>query len=304
MFGKNEIVGKSYFKSDNFETIGYGGLDVDELLITSIFATLQGEGPLSGQRAIFIRLAKCNLACKFCDSYFDNGTLYTYDDVYNYMMETVKDWYKTNDVKSSKNASELFNSWNLVITGGEPLLQPNIFKFINKLSNSDYLSDFKNIQIETNGILPLPTNFPDNVMLVVSPKCSEKNGKVGTHIKPHDTVIKAMNCFKFVLTADTTSPYHGIPIWAKEYAAKYNKSIYVSPMNVYLKEPQAALEAAKSNREIGLKERSEVLERISFWENGLLDQVENRKNHEYAALFAMRNDCILSLQTHLLASLP
>jgi organic radical activating enzyme len=56
MFGTNTIVGKRHFSeaSDN------------SLLITSMFFTLQGEGPFSGQPALFIRLAKCNLDCSFC----------------------------------------------------------------------------------------------------------------------------------------------------------------------------------------------------------------------------------------------
>ncbi|MDI1351528.1 MAG: hypothetical protein PSV35_01985 [bacterium] len=47
MFGTNEIVGKSYFK----------GAKSDELLVTSRFFTLQGEGPFRGHPAYFIRLA-------------------------------------------------------------------------------------------------------------------------------------------------------------------------------------------------------------------------------------------------------
>lgn len=58
MFGKNEIVGQKYFK-DAAE---------DQLFVTSMFMTLQGEGIFRGEPAFFIRLAKCNLACSFCFS--------------------------------------------------------------------------------------------------------------------------------------------------------------------------------------------------------------------------------------------
>jgi organic radical activating enzyme len=63
MFGTNEIVGKKYFAD----------APADSLFVTSMFFTLQGEGPYSGMPALFIRLAKCNLDCSFCDTFFDDG---------------------------------------------------------------------------------------------------------------------------------------------------------------------------------------------------------------------------------------
>ena len=59
MFGLNEKVGKSYFKDAG-----------DKLFVTSIFYTIQGEGPMRGRPALFVRLAKCNLGCSWCDAFF------------------------------------------------------------------------------------------------------------------------------------------------------------------------------------------------------------------------------------------
>ena len=56
MFGTNEICGKKWFSE----------APTDSLYVTSMFFTLQGEGPFSGMPAMFIRLGKCNLACSFC----------------------------------------------------------------------------------------------------------------------------------------------------------------------------------------------------------------------------------------------
>ena len=43
------------------------------LNVNEIFYSLQGEGGRTGQASIFIRLAKCNLACSFCDTDFERG---------------------------------------------------------------------------------------------------------------------------------------------------------------------------------------------------------------------------------------
>jgi 7-carboxy-7-deazaguanine synthase len=56
MFGTNEIVGQKFFKDAPAES----------LYVTSMFFTLQGEGPYGGLPALFVRLTKCNLACSFC----------------------------------------------------------------------------------------------------------------------------------------------------------------------------------------------------------------------------------------------
>lgn len=56
MFGTNSITGKKFFAN----------APKDSLFVTSMFFTLQGEGPYAGQPALFIRLAKCNLDCSFC----------------------------------------------------------------------------------------------------------------------------------------------------------------------------------------------------------------------------------------------
>lgn len=56
MFGTNQIVGKRHFRD----------APKDSLFVTSMFYTLQGEGPYAGMPALFIRLAKCNLDCSFC----------------------------------------------------------------------------------------------------------------------------------------------------------------------------------------------------------------------------------------------
>jgi organic radical activating enzyme len=40
----------------------------DQVVVSEIFSSIQGEGYLAGRRQIFIRLAGCNLDCSYCDT--------------------------------------------------------------------------------------------------------------------------------------------------------------------------------------------------------------------------------------------
>jgi hypothetical protein len=61
--------------------------------------------------------------------------------------------------------------------------------------------------------------------------------------------------------------------------------------------------AAAYSPDASMETRSKA-EKVSFWEPGLLDNEQNRKNHEYAAALCLKYGLTLSLQTHLYASLP
>jgi organic radical activating enzyme len=278
MFGRNSIVGQKYFDNAG-----------DKLFVTSIFYTLQGEGPYRGEPAVFVRLAKCNLACSFCDTYFDGGDWLTYDElehrvfaaVMDYFDDTIPDWFN--------------HKVGLVITGGEPMLQKNLGTFLKQIEDR-----FAWTQIESNGTVW--QELPEFTTLVCSPKCLEKNGKPVKYLQPNKEMMDRADCLKFVMNADPDSPYSSIPDWAHEYAAQ-GKHVFISPMNIYNREPQKSKQLRSQKNDIGMEERSAVDEVISFWEEGLLDMGENQKNHEYAAQYCAKNGFTLNLQIHLYASL-
>ena len=96
------------------------------------FVSINGEGRLCGQLAIFIRFAGCNLNCSYCDTTWANEKNVSYDlmsstDIYEY-------------IKSTKVK-------NITLTGGEPLLQHGILELLELLSKDTELS----VEIETNG---------------------------------------------------------------------------------------------------------------------------------------------------------
>jgi organic radical activating enzyme len=274
MFGKNEIVGQKYFDKAG-----------DKLFVTSIFYTLQGEGPYRGEPAVFVRLAKCNLACSFCDTYFDGGDWLSPEELEARIFKAVVDYF-------GEEVPEWFREKvGLVVTGGEPMLQKNLGVFL------EYIKDrFAWTQIESNGTIV--QNIPDSTTLVVSPKCLEKNGKPVKYLEPNPKMLARADCLKFVMNADQDSPYSSIPDWARG-----DRKVFISPMNIYNREPQKSKQMRSEQNSITLEERSAVDEVISFWEEGLLDMKENQKNHEYAAKYCAQNGYILNLQIHLYASL-
>lgn len=275
MFGKNEIVSPAFFKN----------VEDNHLMITSVFATLQGEGPFSGEPAVFVRLSKCNRACTFCDTWFDSGDILSFDQIYQKIIDCVDKEAEKNNIDTNLFLHQLL----IVVSGGEPMLQKNLTSFLEFLHGKGFRT-----QIESNGDFLRP--LPDSTVLVVSPKANLNTGRYGD-LRPD--VFNRANVLKFVVSADPENIHHNIPSYANEFRQKKGpRSVFVSPMNVYNYEPN------KVGNNATLEMRSEVDERISFWTPGLLDQNSNQKNHEYAALLVMRNSFTLQLQTHLYASLP
>jgi 7-carboxy-7-deazaguanine synthase len=272
MFGTNQITGKKFFKDAPENT----------LFVTSMFFTLQGEGPYAGLPALFIRLAKCNLTCSFCDTFFDDGEWMTYQQINARAYHTMCEYWN--------NRGELVPEWVLpkgsisgmsypnvvlVITGGEPMLQANLGKYLSTQGLR-----WKAMQIETNGTID--QTLPTSVTVVCSPKCSEKNGVATKYLEPSKFILERADCLKFVISSDKTSPYSEVPEWAHEWKRNNpSKEIYCSPMNVYNTFPQKIKLLRAGKEVITMEERSTVDEVISFWEKDLLDLAANQANHEY-----------------------
>jgi 7-carboxy-7-deazaguanine synthase len=84
------------------------------LVVSEVFGpTLQGEGPSAGQLAAFVRLGRCNLACRWCD------TPYTWD----WDRHDPAEELHTMAVADVMARLDAMGAGLLVVTGGEPLLQ-------------------------------------------------------------------------------------------------------------------------------------------------------------------------------------
>lgn len=104
--------------------------------VAETFVSLNGEGSRSGQLAYFVRLAGCNLNCSFCDTSWANDP----DEKFKRMTE--HDIYE---------GIRLSGVTNVTITGGEPLLHPEISVLLKLLLSDELL----HVEIETNGSIKL-----------------------------------------------------------------------------------------------------------------------------------------------------
>lgn len=104
-----------------------------------IFHSIQGEGIHAGKPAVFLRLALCNLACVWCD------TRYTWDwEHFDEGREVV-----TISVDEAEEGIRRYGCPNLVVTGGEPLVQQRaLTPMLERLKDGGFW-----IEVETNGTI-------------------------------------------------------------------------------------------------------------------------------------------------------
>jgi len=127
-----------------------------------IFASIQGEGASAGRPSTFVRLSLCNLACTWCD------TRYTWDwEHYDQQSEIVR-------VESAEVVARVttLGVENVVITGGEPLLQQNaLSEPVESLVRAGHRVEF-----ETNGTLEPQAVLAERVaQWNVSPKLANSD---------------------------------------------------------------------------------------------------------------------------------
>jgi Organic radical activating enzymes len=111
--------------------------------ICESFRSIQGEGLMIGSLTYFIRLTGCNLSCSWCDTSYSNEEEGTETSVSEILELTDGDQ-------------------NICITGGEPLLQDDVYPLMEEL-----LKRGKTIVLETNGSVSL-SKVPKDPKLIIS----------------------------------------------------------------------------------------------------------------------------------------
>ena len=138
--------------------------------ITEIYQSIQGESSYTGLPCVFVRTTGCDLRCVWCDSEFtfSGGTRMTVDEV---IAEV-----------------ERYDGRLVELTGGEPLLQPEIYELATRLSDAGY-----RVLIETGGHRDISKLDPRVVRIMdlkcpASGECERNLWSNLEHLRPTDEV--------------------------------------------------------------------------------------------------------------------
>jgi 7-carboxy-7-deazaguanine synthase len=157
------------------------------MFITEIFKSIQGEGTRAGLPCVFVRLTGCNLRCTWCDTAyaFHGGTKMTVEEVLDRVEKLAG---RAGDVSGAQARVPLVE-----LTGGEPLLQQEIYPLAEKLIAAGYT-----VMIETSGER-YAGQLPTQVIKIMDVKCPD-SGEADTFEVRNLEVLEAKDEVKFVLS--------------------------------------------------------------------------------------------------------
>jgi 7-carboxy-7-deazaguanine synthase len=175
------------------------------LTVNEIFHSIQGESTHAGRPCVFVRLTACDLRCSWCDTpyAFYEGRKMTVDEVV---------------AAVDRHGCPLVE-----ITGGEPLLQDDVYPLMERL-----LEQGRTVMLETGGHRPI-TRVPRDVVKIVDVKCPG-SGEAGRNewsnldaLAPHDEV-------KFVIK-DRTDYEFARDVIARHGLASRAAAVLLSPVH-------------------------------------------------------------------------
>jgi 7-carboxy-7-deazaguanine synthase len=145
------------------------------LRMSELYVSVQGESTHVGKPCVFVRLTGCNLRCTWCDSTF------TF---------TGGDWRDLDEVVAEVAALGVHT---VEVTGGEPLLQPNVNTLMARLLEAGH-----EVLLETSGslsIAPVPPGV--HIILDLKPPGS---GEVDKNLWSNLDLLQPHHEVKAVLT--------------------------------------------------------------------------------------------------------
>lgn len=146
----------------------------NQLRITEIFHSLQGESITVGLPTVFVRLTGCPLRCQYCDTAyaFSGGQITDIEDIL------------------SKVAA--YQCTHVCVTGGEPLAQPGCIQLLSQLCDAGHF-----VSLETSGARDI-SQVDKRVMIVMdlkTPGSMEEDKNIFANL----SFLKPSDQIKFVL---------------------------------------------------------------------------------------------------------
>jgi 7-carboxy-7-deazaguanine synthase len=185
------------------------------MVITEIFKSIQGEGTRAGLPCIFVRLTGCNLRCTWCDTAyaFHGGKKMSVREV----LARVDELAGRVEMPGTPAAVPLVE-----LTGGEPLLQEEIYALSEELLAAGY-----SVMIETSGER-FVGELPREVIKIVDVKCPD-SGEPDTFEMRNLEALSENDEVKFVLS--TRRDYE----FARDFTAEHGlarrvKQVLFSPV--------------------------------------------------------------------------
>ena len=119
------------------------------LYLDDLFVSIQGESTDAGLPCVFVRLFGCNVKCSYCDQpQFPCNR-------------------KRVSVEKLITMIRKYRIKNVCITGGEPLIQDEVYPLIYELVSEDF-----KVAIETNGCVPIdPCYYIRSYKYIMDVKC-------------------------------------------------------------------------------------------------------------------------------------
>ncbi len=105
---------------------------VDQVRLTEIFLSLQGESTSVGMPTVFVRLTGCPLRCQYCDTEyaFHGGQVTPLPEVISQVVD--------------------YGVAHVCVTGGEPLAQPGALPLMHQLCDQGF-----QVSLETSGAMDI-----------------------------------------------------------------------------------------------------------------------------------------------------
>jgi 7-carboxy-7-deazaguanine synthase len=140
------------------------------LVVHEIYRSLQGEGTFAGLPCVFVRLTACHLRCRYCD------TRHAFHEGETLGLEEVAE------------RALAFGDALVEITGGEPLLQPEVHPLMGRLADSG-----RTVLLETSGAVDIGPVDP-RVRVILDLKTPGSGEEAANdwgnldRLRPHDEV--------------------------------------------------------------------------------------------------------------------